>query len=205
VAAPYPVAYARHDDGTKAGAETPVADEVLVHLISQGDQTAFEEIYRRYFKRIYHFVDRRLNNRADAEETVQEVFFNVFNAIESYRGEAAFAAWIFGITRRTIASRFKRKQHPTVPLMDEEGEGGGLETATGVNRPPTPDESYEYRERIDTIQRLAENHLTEEQRTLFELHHIQELSINEIARTLRKSENSVKSNLYRTRKILLAR
>jgi len=50
-----------------------------------------------------------------------------------------------------------------------------------------------------------EHRLTEEQRQLFELHHIQERPIQEIARRLKKSENSVKSNLYRTRRILLAR
>ena len=133
-----------------------------------------------------------------------EVFFNVFNAIESYRGEAPFLAWIFGITRRTIASRFKRKYHPTVPLMDEEAEGATVEASGGVSRHPTPDESYDYRERIDTIQHLAESRLTEEQRTLFELHHLQHKSISDIASTLHRSEDAVKSNLYRVRKVLMS-
>ena len=43
------------------------------------------------------------------------------------------------------------------------------------------------------------------QRTLFEMHHLENHPIGEIARRLRKSEDAVKSNLYRARKLLLAR
>ena len=43
----------------------PVADEVLVERVRSGDQGAFGEMYERYFARVYHFVARRLRNRAD--------------------------------------------------------------------------------------------------------------------------------------------
>ena len=81
-----------------------------------GDCAAFDALYRRYFTRIYRFLDRRLNNRADVEETVQEVFINLFSSLDGFRGEAPFAAWVFGLTRRTLANRFKRKRAATVPL-----------------------------------------------------------------------------------------
>ncbi len=54
-------------------------DEVLVKQMCQGDEAAFEIVYERYFPRIYRFVEKRLNNRADTEETVQEAFINVFS------------------------------------------------------------------------------------------------------------------------------
>ena len=47
--------------------------------------------------------------------------------------------------------------------------------------------------------------LTREQRTLFEMHHLHHRPIQELAQTLRKSEDAVKSHLYRARKLLLAR
>ncbi len=62
-------------------------DEELVDRLRKGDREAFEHLYDRYLPRIYQYVDRRLRNRADTEETVQEVFFNVFNSIEGFRGE----------------------------------------------------------------------------------------------------------------------
>jgi RNA polymerase sigma factor (sigma-70 family) len=180
-----------------------LSDDELVDLVRCGSHEAFTLLYDRYFKRIYNFVARRINNRADAEETVQEVFINIFSSIESYRMEASFSAWIFGVTRRTISSRFKKKRHPTVSIHDDEHEDSNTDSA-GLSLTPTPIETIEYKQRVRTLDRRVKSRLTDEQRTLFELHHLREQPIQEIARTLNKSENSIKSNLYRARKILLA-
>ncbi len=183
---------------------TPAVDTELVDRLRKGDEVAFEMLYERYFKRVYHFIDKRLNNRADTEETTQEVFINIFSSIDSFRGEAPFAAWVFGVTRRTIAARFKRRRHPTVPLGDEEPEQvspmlGNLSTT------PSPLEDYECRERAAHLKSVIHEHLSTEQRLLFQLHHLDDRPISEIARTLDRSENAVKSSLYRTRKLLLSR
>lgn len=182
-----------------------VPDEELIALVVGGDETAFEALYERYFSRVFSFVRRRIDNRADAEETVQEVFINVFGSLESYRGEAPFGAWVLGVTRRTIAARFKKKRHVTVSLdgpQEPETIDVGVPT---VCSQPTPYELYECGERVAEIQDRARRKLTEEQCRLFELHHLQNRSIQDIARTLDKSEDAVKSNLYRARKLLLAR
>jgi len=183
-------------------------DGELVDRLRKGDEQAFEILYNRYFKRIYHFVERRVRVRADAEETTQEVFIAVFSSIDTFRGDAPVAAWIFGITRRVIASRFKRKQHPMLPLTDDDMDAGAyaahlLPATTGTQ--PSPLEAYEYQERVDRMADTVERKLTREQRLLFRLHHVDEQSISEIAHALDKTEDAVKSNLYRTRKLLLAR
>jgi RNA polymerase sigma-70 factor (ECF subfamily) len=182
------------------GVTCPVADEILVERIRSGDQDAFGELYERYFARIYHFVARRLRNRADTEETVQEVFVNVFASIDSFRGEAPFGAWVFGLTRRTVAGRFKKRMPSLVPLGDDEVESG----FHGVAREPDPLEAYEYSERLARLEGAVCADLSEEQRQLFELHHLEHRSIQEIALLLSKSEDAVKSHLYRARKVLLA-
>ena len=180
-----------------------LTDEDLVERIASGEHDAFSNLYDRYFKRVYHFVNRRLNNTADVEETVQEVFINVFSSIDSYRREAPFGAWIFGVTRRTIASRFKKKRHPTVPLGD--GDFDKIFSGQGASPvAPSAIETIEFKERVRTIKRLMNNLLTPEQRVLFDMHHVQDRPIQEIAQTLNRSENAIKSNLYRARKILLA-
>ena len=180
-------------------------DEVLVDWLREGDRAAFDELYRRYFRRVYGFLDKRLRNRADTEETTQEVFINIFSAIDSYRGEAPFAAWVFGLTRRTLAGRFRRKQHPTVPLFEEDDERASASLAADTWTEATPLENYEMAECASHLRHTLEHEVTPEQRQLFELHHLQSMPIAEIARTVSRSEDSVKSNLYRTRKLLLAR
>ena len=178
---------------------------MLVDWLREGDRTAFDELYRRYFKRVYGFLDKRLRNRADTEETTQEVFINIFSSIDSFRSEAPFAAWVFGLTRRTLAARFRRKQHPTVPLFEDDDERAFASLAAQSSTEATPLEIYEMAERVAHLSRSLECDVTPEQRQLFELHHLQSMPIAEIARTLSKSEDSIKSNLYRTRKLLLAR
>jgi RNA polymerase sigma factor (sigma-70 family) len=57
-------------------------------------------------------------------------------------------------------------------------------------------------ERLEAAVAVA---LSDDQRELFQLHHLEHRSINDIATYLHKTEDAVKSNLYRARKVLLAR
>jgi RNA polymerase sigma-70 factor (ECF subfamily) len=180
------------------------ADEVLVESICSGERQAFEVLYDRYFVRVYRFLDRRMANRADVEETTQEVFASLFSSLESYRGDAPFAAWVFGLTRRTLASRYKRKRASTVPLLDaEDDDASGVAAQADVSSDPHA--AYEFQERIQRLQRAAERELTKDQWELFRLHHLEHRSIEEIAHSTSRSADAVKSHLYRARKILLAR
>ena len=179
-------------------------DEALIARVVEGDQEAFECLYERYLPRVYGYVRKRLRIRADVEEAVQDVFFAVFSSLASFRGEAPFAAWLLGIARRTVANRFKKKQHPTVPLDAEEPECVDL-LVPMLHRAATPHEQYECQERIEQIESAARDELSAEQRKLFELHHLQHCTISDIASRLSKSEDAVKSNLYRARRVLLAR
>lgn len=184
--------------------EAPLGDEVLVARVAQGERAAFDLLYERYYPRVYRFVDRRLGNRADVEETVQEVFFHLFSSIPSFRGDAPFAAWVFGVTRRTLASRFKRRRLDAVPLGDDEPDG--LDPlASSLQREPDPHQVYEYNERLARLDAAVEHDLSPEQWQLFQLHHLENRSIQEIARDTHKSEDAVKSHLYRARRLLLAR
>lgn len=178
------------------------SDQDLVDRLRSGDREAFEILYDRYFPRIYSFVDRRLRSREDAEETVQEVFFHLFSSIHGFRSEAPFAAWLFGLTRRTLANRFKRKRHEVVPLGDGDSDDGRSPTASLAEDPHA---AYEYRERLARMEAAIRQDLTAEQRALFQLHHLEDRSIQEIARSVAKSEDAIKSHLYRARKLILAR
>ena len=77
-------------------------------------------------------------------------------------------------------------------------------TIPTLRREPTPHDHYECGERIAQLESTAARELTTEQRQLFELHHLRHHSIHEIARELDKTEDAVKSNLYRARRVLLA-
>ncbi len=176
-------------------------DEELLARIVDGDESAFNLLYERYFKRVYGFVSRRMGNRADIEEVTQEIFISVLSSLDSFRGEGVFSAWLFGVSRRVVANRFKRKRHPTVPLMEDDG----AETLSPAFSHPTPLDEYECTERFKQLSQTMDRLLSEDQKTLFRMHHIEDQPICEIARKLHKTEDAIKSNLYRARRVLLAR
>ena len=188
-----------------AAAATQSDESELIDRVLAGEREAFDRIYERYLPRVFGFVHRRLGNRADTEEAVQEVFFHVFSCLASYRKESPFSAWVLGIARRTVANRFKRKRHPTVPLdtAEEQESVDYADPLLGVI--PTPHETYECLERIMRLEAVAERELTPEQRLLFVSHHLNHEPITDIAARLEKSADAIKSNLYRARRLLLAR
>ncbi len=89
-------------------ATEPDSDQQLIEHITAGDKAAFDVLYERYFPRVFSFVNKRLGNRADTEEIVQEVFINVFSSLGSYRGEAPFPPW-----RWQPSCRPKVTEHPS--------------------------------------------------------------------------------------------
>lgn len=168
--------------------------------LTAGEEQAFHRFYEAYFPRVYGFVRKKLSNRADVEEVVQEVFLNIFVSIGSFRGDAPLAAWVFGVARRTVARRFRRKRHTTLSLSEDEHLGDSSQD----NSVATPLEAYECQERVAAMTSVAENDLTDEQWKVFWHHHLEDRSVKVIAKNLKKSEDSIKSNLYRTRKALLS-
>ncbi|MEE2679139.1 MAG: sigma-70 family RNA polymerase sigma factor [Myxococcota bacterium] len=189
------------DTGPEAAQPT---DDVLIQRVKAGEREAFDLLYARYFPRVYSYVARRISNRADTEETVQEVFLSVFSSLDSFRAEGSLAAWVLGVARFTVANRYKKRRHTTVPL-EETQEAEALPVSALGSREATPLEHLEGTERIERLSAAARDDLSSEQRELFVMHHLRHTSIHDIAHTLRKSEDAVKSNLYRARKLLLAR
>jgi len=186
------------------GAEAAILDEELIERILANDPGAFDLLYDRYFPRVCGYVRKRIGNRADVDETVQEVFVNVFTSLESFRSEAPFGAWVLGVARRTVAGRFKKQRVTTVSFDDYPAEEIGRERTVRRMSCPTPLEEYECRERAMRLENLAQTKLTPEQCALVEMHHLKDYSIRQIADVLARSEDAVKSNLYRARKVLQA-
>lgn len=185
-----------------APATAPESDEQLIARVVAGEREAFDLLYNRYLKRVYSFVQRRVGNRADTEEVVQEIFFSSFSSLASFRGESSFASWILGIARRSVANRYRKNSAPTI-LPLETDDNMWAQNASTAESPDTPLDHYEYLERIAQIDQDVQHTLSHEQRKLFRLHHLEHRSIAEIATHLGKSQNAVKSKLYRTRKLLL--
>ncbi len=79
----------------------------------------FEEVYEKYYSRIYAYVLKLCQNREIAEEITQETFFKVLKKIDTYRGECKLSVWICQIAKNTYYS-YVKKQNRLMSFPPEE-------------------------------------------------------------------------------------
>ncbi len=83
-------------------------DATLVELAVQGDQSAFAELYERYFDRVFDFLARMVRSEAEAADLAQDTFLRAMNSLSSLAKGGSFKSWIFTIARNTALNRIER-------------------------------------------------------------------------------------------------
>lgn len=85
-------------------------DRAVARRILGGDQAAFQELFDRFFPRLYRFALARLGGDAEtARDVVQQTFCNAIERLDGYRGEAALYTWFCQICRNVVADHFRRR------------------------------------------------------------------------------------------------
>ncbi len=99
-------------------------DRDLVERCQAGDRTAFEELYHRYHRRLFHFCLRRLHEPYEAEDAVQEAFTKAWRALPRFAGERRFYPWLTVIAGNVCTDILRRRSRLTpvddvpLPLVD---------------------------------------------------------------------------------------
>lgn len=177
----------------------PRSDAQLVEGIRQARQADFAILYERYFPRIYRFAFARLRNHADTEEVVQETFAAVFRSIDAYREQSSLLSWIYGIAKNTVNNYIRRARAHEQRV--ERAETELVRSAHSLDA-CTPEEHLSLRRYEAAIQeRLAS--VAEWHQEVFVLRHVDNLPIGEIAKRVSRSNDAVRSSLYRIKRLLI--
>jgi RNA polymerase sigma-70 factor (ECF subfamily) len=182
---------------SRLAAET--TDQELARRIRAADEAAFNELYKRYFQRVYSYVYLRRRNHADAEEVVQEVFTAVFRSIDAYRGKSSLLAWIYGIAKNTVNNHIRRSRAHEQRI--ERAELDLLRSSYTMDS-CTPEEHLSLRRSEEAIRGRLES-MADWHSEVFVLRHVENLSIGEIAGRVSRSNDAVRSSLYRMKRLLL--
>lgn len=86
-------------------------EKFIVELLRQGNDNAFNSLFRDYGKRLYHFSYGYLKSREDAEEIVQEVFIRVWESRAALDASQTFSGFVFTIAYRLILNRLRRRRN----------------------------------------------------------------------------------------------
>lgn len=84
-------------------------DRSLVEQFQAGDATAFDDLYRRYFQRLYRFCLKRVGDSHEAEELAQEAFTRAFLNLDNLGGDRRFYPWVTVIAGRLCVDTHRRR------------------------------------------------------------------------------------------------
>ncbi len=175
------------------------SERLLIERCKLGERAAFDELVRKYEKRVYNLAYRLSGSYDDANDISVDAFVRVFQAIRLFRGDANFSTWLFRIVTNVYLDRRKRnrnKQH--VSLDDVIAVEENTVTRQIEDPSPTPGVVIEQRERAQLIQSAIVS-LPTDQRTMIVLYHTEGFSYEEIATVLDLPIGTVKSRLNRAR------
>lgn len=174
-------------------------DDELVRGVRQGSEAHFDELYRRYFQRIYNFTYARVRDHADAEELVQETFMAVFASLEGYGGRSSLLAWIYGVAKNTVNNHLRRLGNHLERL---EAAWPSLQQPPTLVTGSTPEEILLMRRYAEALDHCLRS-VTPWQAQVFVLRHMDDLPISEIARRTSRSSHAVRSSLYRIKRRMI--
>lgn len=174
---------------TASAEEERLADRAALARMASGDQSALAELYDRRARLVFSLAQRILQNGADAEDIVQEVFAQVWAQAGRYEaGRGAVAAWMLTMARSRAIDRLRAKR-----VRPESG--GDTQAAERVaDTAPSQDVQLLSSEEVARL-RDALNELPAAQRTALELAYYEGLSHGEVAARLSEPLGTVKTRI----------
>lgn len=79
-----------------------------IQLAAAGDAAAFEELYRRHYRRVYSLCFRLTHSASDAEDLTQNVFIQLFRKLKTFRGASSFTTWLHRLTVNEVLMHFRK-------------------------------------------------------------------------------------------------
>ncbi|HAK68067.1 MAG TPA: RNA polymerase subunit sigma-24 [Treponema sp.] len=166
-------------------------DKALVKDVLHGKTESFATLMSLYVKRVQALGFSFFRNPTDTEDFVQDVFLKVYRHLESFRGESSFATWLTRIAYNTaINTRTRAKD--VLPL---EGE---IELPSSID---TPEETQLRRFTREAVQEAVKE-LPDQYAVCLIFYFFHDFSYEEIAIITGFPVNTIKSHIFRAKKIL---
>src|SRR6516164_1476158 len=178
----------------------PVSEELaLVQAAKKGDDSAFEELVRRYDRNVFRIAQHITQNREDAEDVVQEAFLKAYNNLKGFQEQSKFYTWLVRIAVNEALMKLRRRRPERTVSLDEdiktEEDSVPREVADWS---PNPEQQYSQAELREILTKTIQG-LPPGFRMVFVLRDVEGLSTEETAEALDLSIPAVKSRLLRAR------
>jgi RNA polymerase sigma-70 factor (ECF subfamily) len=177
------------------------SDLELARRSREGDESAFEEIMRRYSPRVFRLASRFFRQRSLVEEAAQEVFLKAFTELGSYEGRGSMEGWLTRITTNTCLNLLRSsKRRPELTVSDlTEDESRWLDN----NMADAATERHESSERSSAAADLAGRvlqTLSPDDQLVLTLIDGEDASVKEVVEMTGWSASKVKVQAFRARR-----
>jgi RNA polymerase sigma-70 factor, ECF subfamily len=187
--------------GSAEFAVTALASDALdlVHASKNGDVAAFEQLVKRYDRKLLRIAQSITHNREDSQDAVQEAFLKAYQHLGEFREDSKFSTWLIRITVNQALTKLRKQRAIREVSLDEDfQEDGDMLPREVTDWAPNPEQLYRTSE-LRNILISALRELPPALRTVFVLRDIEGLSIDQTAEVLNLSHTAVKARLWRAR------
>jgi RNA polymerase sigma-70 factor (ECF subfamily) len=172
-------------------------DERLIAKAQEGDLFSFDQLVKKYQKKIYFLAYRMVKNYDAADDIAQETFINAYSSIKSFKPGYNFYSWLYRICMNLSINHLKRQKF-VIPESQFEEEASPLEREATTEDPLSLLVRKEQERKIEQ----AIDSLPPKYKAVFILKVYEDLSYEEISQTLKISLGTVMSRLFRARERL---
>jgi RNA polymerase sigma factor (sigma-70 family) len=173
-------------------------ESVLIRKVLDGNVDAFEPLIRRFERLVNHIVFRTVDNDHDREDICQDIFLRVYRNLSYFRSDCKLSTWVAKIAYNRCYDYLAAHKANMVGIFDSET---GEDIADSGK---TPYEEIESKD-ISALLQSEINDLPIKLKTIVTLYHLDNMSYDEIGQIMRLPEGTVKSFLFRARRMLLER
>jgi len=178
---------------------TDADDLTLVHATKAGDASAFEELVKRYDRRLFRIAQNLMHNREDAEDAVQETFVKAYQHLDQFREDAKFSTWLIRITMNQALMMLRKMRPGREVSIDQDFDSEDRSLPIDIaDWAPNPEELYHSTE-LREILRSKLQGLHPRFRAVFILRDIEGLSVQQTAEALNLTVVAVKARTWRAR------
>jgi RNA polymerase sigma factor (sigma-70 family) len=169
----------------------------IIGYIKSGDSTAFATIVDEYKKLVAHIVFRMINNTHIREDLCQDVFLKVYQNLKNFQFQSKLSTWIATIAYNRCINYLEKKK---VPLLEDNiaAEKTINDFSIEANLP----DAEIIKEDVSNRIHKAMDKLPIKYKTALTLYHLDEMKYDEIGNIMNVPEGTVKSYLFRGRKLL---
>ena len=187
-------------DSAQFGVREVACDDLdLVHATKNGDVAAFEQLVKRYDRKLLRIAQSITHNWEDSQDAVQEAFLKAYQNLSAFREDSKFSTWLFRITVNQSLMKLRKQRTTREASLDEDFKADGDVLPKEVTDwAPNPEQLYWASELRDILIKCLEE-LNPILRTVFVLRDIEGLTIDQTVEVLNVSESAVKARLWRAR------